>query len=93
MITTSAGTSTFTVTVTVAHGTGVMTWEAPVSEWVDVHKHKWQPVGITEVETVLYSPVSRNDHQVVTQKMAVRSCECGALRRTEVGRKTRWLNR
>ena len=57
------------------------------------HQHRWQPVGITEVETVLYSPVSVLDHQVVTQKMAVRSCECGAVRRTEIGRKTRWKNR
>lgn len=53
------------------------------------HVHKWQPVGITEVETVLTSPVSVYDNVVVTQKMAVRSCECGAIRRTEVGRKER----
>jgi len=57
------------------------------------HAHKWEPVGITEREVVAYSPVSAMDHVVVTQKIAVRSCECGALRQTEVGRKERWLNR
>lgn len=57
------------------------------------HGHVWQPMGLTEKETVLYSPVSASDHVVVTQTLAVRSCACGAIRRTEVGRKKRWLNR
>jgi hypothetical protein len=64
--------------------------DIPVAEQ---HVHVWEPVGIVEHETVVYSPVSAMDHAVVTQKLAVRSCSCGALRRTEVGRKKRWLNR
>lgn len=57
------------------------------------HEHEWEPVGITEVETVIYSPVSAMDHVLVTQKIAVRSCKCGSVRKTEIGRKERWLNR
>lgn len=59
----------------------------------DAHVHEWEPCGTTEHETVLYSPVSAMDHVVVTQTLAIRSCKCGAIRRTEVGRKERWLNR
>lgn len=57
------------------------------------HVHEWEPVGVVDHETIFYSPVSAMDHTVVTQKLAVRSCKCGAVRRTEVGRKERWLNR
>jgi hypothetical protein len=59
----------------------------------EAHEHEWEPVGVIDHETVLYSPVSAMDHVLVTQKLAVRSCKCGAVRRTEVGRKERWLNR
>jgi hypothetical protein len=81
-----------------------MSIEPRTAEWVpkrrepdipvaEQHVHVWEPVGIVEHETVVYSPVSALDHAVVTQKLAVRSCSCGAVRRTEVGRKTRWKNR
>ena len=63
------------------------------TETVEKHVHEWQPCGTAQEETVLYSPVSAMDHVVVTQTFAIRSCSCGAVRRTEVGRKSRWLNR
>jgi hypothetical protein len=57
------------------------------------HEHVWEPVGIVDDEQIVYSPVSAMDHVLVKRQLAVRSCECGAIRRTEVSRKERWLNR
>lgn len=57
------------------------------------HVHEWEPVGITTTKKVGYSPVSAMDHVVYTIKLAVTSCKCGAIRRREVGRTSKWLNR
>lgn len=58
------------------------------------HEHKWEPVGVVSEDHISYSPVSEMDHTVQKIKYAVRSCECGALRKTIVGRgRVRWLNR
>ena len=55
------------------------------------HTHAWQPAGIITEDDILYSPVSRFDHVKVTYKIAVRSCKCGAIRRTVVGQTSRRL--
>ena len=57
------------------------------------HQHVWEPIGIVTDEKTFFSPVSAMDHTVVERKLAVQSCGCGAIRRVEVGRKERWLNR
>jgi hypothetical protein len=47
------------------------------------HTHEWEPVGMT-TERRLVSD-GRKDWYV-TIRLAVRSCKCGAIRRTEVSR-------
>lgn len=67
--------------------------QAPPKPSDAVHTHVWQPVGVAKDEQILYSPVSAADHVKVIRELAVTSCECGAIRKTEVSRKERWLNR
>lgn len=58
------------------------------------HEHAWEPVGTVKEEQVSYSPVSHMDHCKRTVTIAVRSCQCAALRRTQIGAGPwRWLNR
>lgn len=57
------------------------------------HVHEWEPCGTAQDEQVLYSPVSAMDHVLVTRTLAIRTCKCGAVRKTEVSRKERRLNR
>ena len=47
------------------------------------HVHEWEPVGMT-TERRLVSDGRRD--RFVTLKLAIRSCKCGAIRRTEVAR-------
>lgn len=47
------------------------------------HVHKWQPCG-TAVENHQFFDGITNPWARIT--LAIRSCECGAIRRTEVGR-------
>ena len=47
------------------------------------HSHVWKSVGIvTERDVILDGRTERP----VLRKLLVRSCPCGAIRRTEVGR-------
>lgn len=57
------------------------------------HTHEWEPFGTVTEDQILYSPVSAMDHVKETVTYAVRSCRCGAVRRTAVASKSRWLNR
>lgn len=50
------------------------------------HKHTWKDAGIIEEDDMLYSPVSARDHIYFTRHILIRTCECGTIRRTEVGR-------
>lgn len=47
------------------------------------HVHKWQPCGMA-VENHQFFDGITNPWARIT--LAIRSCECGAIRRTEVGR-------
>jgi hypothetical protein len=58
------------------------------------HVHEWQPVGVVKEREDAYSPVSVYDHQFREVSVAVRSCTCGAVRRTIVSYGPwKWLNR
>lgn len=47
------------------------------------HAHVWNPVGIvTERDVILDGRTERP----IMRKLLIRSCSCGAIRRTEVGR-------
>lgn len=48
------------------------------------HVHKWQPVGTVKEQHRFYDGIT-NPLAMLT--LAITSCECGALRRTEVARR------
>ncbi len=63
-----------------------MTRSAENQQTVEPHVHSWQPCG-TAVEERDFSDGRRDYTAVIT--LAIRSCECGAVRKTEVARRYR----
>lgn len=48
------------------------------------HVHVWEPVGMTSERRRFFDGITNPQAEV---KLAIRSCSCGAIRRTEVARR------
>lgn len=57
-----------------------MSAEHPAAQ---AHVHKWEPVGMTTERRQFFDGITNPWADV---RLAIRSCECGAIRKTEVSR-------